>query len=296
VELGGRGAVRHVRQWSLPREGAMMPPTDDPPAMRVTSPDGTAIAVWHTGGGSPLVMVHGVTADHTRWQPLLPWLEPYVTVYTMDRRGRGASGDHPEYDLAREWEDVAAVVDAVADAAGSPVDLYGHSYGGLCAYGAATLTRNLRRLVLYEGWPSEDPSAHALLPGVGQRLAELLAAGEHDAVVEALFRGFGATDEEIAGMRAQPSWRARVAGAPTIPRELAAAAVAHFDPGQAATITVPTLLLTGADSEDPAVRDVPAVAAALPDARVEVIAGQGHLADVLAPEFLAGHLLDFLGG
>lgn len=58
----------------------------------------------------------------------------------MDRRGRGASGDAPDYHLAREFEDVAAVVDAVAEASGSAVDVYGHSFGGLCAFGGATLT------------------------------------------------------------------------------------------------------------------------------------------------------------
>lgn len=260
----------------------------------VTSRDGTEIAYWTTGEGPPLLMVHGVTADHSRWQPVLPCLLPHFTVHGIDRRGRGASGDSPDYRLERELADVVAVVEDIAQATKSPVDLYGHSYGGLCAFGAATLTTHVRRLVLYEGWPSEDPGAHAVLPGVGRQLDKLLAAGEHDALVEALFRGFGATDEEIAGMRAQPSWQARVAAAPTIPRELAAASQAYFDPAQAATITMPTLLLTGANSHDPAVRDAPTVAAALPDARVEVISGQGHLADVLAPETFASHMLAFL--
>ena len=48
----------------------------------------------------------------------LPYLEPYVTVHLLDRPGRGASGDAPEYRLERECEDVAAVVDTVAPAEG----------------------------------------------------------------------------------------------------------------------------------------------------------------------------------
>jgi Alpha/beta hydrolase family len=88
-------------------------------------------------------LVHGAPADHTRWRPLLPYLEPYVTVHALDRRGRGASGDAPEYRLEREFEDVAAVVDAVA-ASGQPVDVYGHSHGGMVAFGAAALTPNVR--------------------------------------------------------------------------------------------------------------------------------------------------------
>jgi pimeloyl-ACP methyl ester carboxylesterase len=56
------------------------------------------------------------------------------TVYAMDRRGRGASGDAPEYALEREFEDVAAAVDALP----GPVYLYGHSFGGVCAVEAGT--------------------------------------------------------------------------------------------------------------------------------------------------------------
>ena len=80
----------------------------------VTSHDHTEIAYWTSGDGPPVVLVHGTPADHTRWRPLLPYLERHVTVHAIDRRGRGASGDAPEYSLQREYEDVAAVVDAVA--------------------------------------------------------------------------------------------------------------------------------------------------------------------------------------
>jgi pimeloyl-ACP methyl ester carboxylesterase len=74
---------------------------------RVVSGDGTAIAYWTSGVGPPLVLVHGTTADPTRWRPLLPYLEPHATVHAIDRRGRGASGDAPDYQVTREFEDVA---------------------------------------------------------------------------------------------------------------------------------------------------------------------------------------------
>jgi pimeloyl-ACP methyl ester carboxylesterase len=68
---------------------------------RVVSGDGTPIADWTSGQGPPLVLVHGTTADHTRWRPLLPYLEPHATVHALDRRGRGASGDAPDYSVVR---------------------------------------------------------------------------------------------------------------------------------------------------------------------------------------------------
>jgi pimeloyl-ACP methyl ester carboxylesterase len=102
----------------------------------VRSADGTSIAVWVAGEGPPLVLVHGSLCDHTRFDSLLAELGDGVTTFAMDRRGFGASGGAPRYDhRAGEFEDVAAVVDAVADRTGEPVALWGHSYGANCAMG-----------------------------------------------------------------------------------------------------------------------------------------------------------------
>jgi pimeloyl-ACP methyl ester carboxylesterase len=271
---------------------------EEPAPRHAVSEDGTQIAYWESGEGPPLVLVHGGTADHARWRPLLPYLEPRAEVHALDRRGRGASGDGPEYHLAREYEDVAAVVAAVADETGAAVDVYGHSYGGLVAFGAAALTTGgIRRLVLYEGWPTLHPEAHALPPGVGERIDDLLAGGRREEALEVVMRDVVLVHEdELRAIRAQPSWPARVAAVHTIRREIRALEEAILDPAQAAKVTAPTLLLTGSESPDPATRDLDAVAAALPDARVGVLEGQGHLADVLAPELFAEHLLGFLRG
>ena len=93
----------------------------------VTTESGTPLAYWRFGKGPPLVMVHGTAADHSRWGPVLPALEERFTVYAVDRRGRGGSGDSDGYAVGREVEDIAAVVDSL----GEPVNLLGHSYGGL---------------------------------------------------------------------------------------------------------------------------------------------------------------------
>jgi pimeloyl-ACP methyl ester carboxylesterase len=77
----------------------------------VRSADGTAIAVSRSGHGPPLVLVHGTAADHTRWAPVLPAFEEHFTVFAMDRRGRGGSGDADGYELGREFADAAAVID-----------------------------------------------------------------------------------------------------------------------------------------------------------------------------------------
>jgi pimeloyl-ACP methyl ester carboxylesterase len=54
------------------------------------------------------------------------------------------------------------------------------------------------------------------------------------------------------------------------------------------------LLLVGEKSSDPSKASVEAVASALPDARILVLEGQEHVADVLAPEIFTEHVFAFL--
>ena len=262
---------------------------------RVVSRDGTEIGYWTSGDGPPLLLVHGTTADHTRWRPLLPYLEPHATVHAIDQRGRGASGDAPDYDVSSEFEDLAAVVDAVAEASGSAVDVLGHSFGGLCAFGGAALTSNICSLVLYEGWPAPNPVARALPPGVEERLDAMLAEGNREAVLETFFREVvKMPEEEFTVYRALPAWQARIAAARTLPRELRANREAPFHPEQAAKLTVPILMMVGGDSPDNIKANPETVAAALPDARITVLDGQQHIAIDLVPEVFAEHLVAFL--
>jgi pimeloyl-ACP methyl ester carboxylesterase len=259
----------------------------------VVSPDGTEIAHTSGGTGPPLLLVHGGVGDHTRWNTLRPLLEAHMTVYAMDRRGRGGSGDQQAWTLEREYEDVAAVVDAIADSTGSAVHVYGHSFGGLCAFGAAIRTSNIDRLVLYEGWPPVDSSAWTPAPELLDRLEALLADGDRDGLLETFLReAVQMPDEEIDAYRAQPSWAGRVAAAHTILREEPAFATSSIDSAHPERITVPTLLLAG--GIQPLDWQAEAVAARLPNARVEVLEGQAHGADILAPEMVADRLLAFL--
>jgi pimeloyl-ACP methyl ester carboxylesterase len=98
--------------------------------MSIASRDDTKIAYARSGDGPPLVLVHGTAADHSRWTSVLAALEQRFTVYAMDRRGRGASGDSADYAIAHEFDDVAALVDSI----GEPVVLLGHSYGAISAH------------------------------------------------------------------------------------------------------------------------------------------------------------------
>ncbi len=264
----------------------------EPALEKTLSRGGTTIGYWRSGHGPALVLVHGTTADASRWAPVLPLLEPHATVYAMDRRGRGASGDGGGggYALLDEAADVAAVVDAVAGANGAPVDVFGHSYGAHCALEATLLTSGMRRLVLYE------PAVAAVSPpGFTDRLAELLDAGRPEEVVVTLLRDLaGLTPDELRATMAAPSWAGRVAAAHTVVRECRAEDDYRLDPARFAGLSVPTMLLTGSDSSPDLAASTAALAAALPGAQVVTMAGQGHVAMLTAPDLFVAELLTFL--
>ena len=104
--------------------------------LEVRAPDGTPIAVEVRGSGPPLVLVHGSIADHTTFEGFVDVLQEHFTTYALDRRGFGDTPDTPDHRIEQDFDDVAAVVAAAADRAGSPVTLFGHSYGAGCALGA----------------------------------------------------------------------------------------------------------------------------------------------------------------
>ncbi len=262
----------------------------DAPAL-ASSADGTPIAYWRSGRGPALVLVHGTTADHTRWQDVLPLLRPHVTVYAMDRRGRGGSGDTPEYSLAREAADVAAVVDTVAHSTTGPVDVLGHSYGATCALEAALLTTNIRRLVLYESGAGTVP----IPPGLIDRMTALIAGGRRAEVVTMVLRDLaGMTEDQLALATAAPSWPHRVAAAHTVVRELRAHDTYRFDPARFAAWTLPTLLLTGSESPPDYAASTALLASALPGARIVTLHGQGHVAMLTAPDLFTREVLTFV--
>ena len=256
----------------------------------ITSKDGTPIAYRHSGEGPPLVLVHGAAADHGRWSPVLPALEECFTVYTIDRRGRGGSGDADGYTMEREAEDIASVVDSI----GEPVNLLGHSYGALASLEAALLARNVRKLVLYD--LGIEVAGQEIYPHeVIDRLEALLDKDDRDGIVVTTMREVaGLPPEVVEHMRSQPVWQARVAAAHTIPRELRAVKAYRFDPGRFGDLRVPTLLLSGGDSPSALRKAAEVAGEALLDSRIVVMPGQGHSAMDTGTDLFTTEVLRFI--
>ncbi len=256
----------------------------------VRSADGTLIAVWSAGVGPPLVVVHGAMSHHATDARFVAELSRRFSTFAMDRRGRGASGDHADHSIEREFEDIAAVVNAVAARTGGPVTLWGHSFGADCAMGAAVLTQNIGHLVLYEpglGMTYPDGSVEAV--------EAALAAGDVEgAAVALLARVVEMSDDEVEQLRSLPTWSDRLAVVPTLPRELTAESGWVYQPGQFEEIKAETLLLAGSDSPPSQTEATERAAAAIPRARIRVLEGHSHIAQRTDPELVAAIVEEFV--
>jgi pimeloyl-ACP methyl ester carboxylesterase len=249
----------------------------------VTSPDGVRIACQVEGEGRPLVMVHGAGSARWSFDLVRPHLQHRFTVWALDRRGRGDSEDGKRYSIEGEFDDVAAVVRE----AGPGALLFGHSYGGLVAAGAAGRLGGVPRLALYEG-----PMGGVLADEAWTaRFEERVEAGDRDPALQDFMSEVGGyTEAEIDAMRGTPAWQARLDASPTVPRELRAERTFGMDALRLGELGAPTLLLVGSESPAWAQRSTEAFAAAIPGAEVFTLEGHGHGASVSAPGLLAAQL------
>lgn len=255
----------------------------------VTSADGTPIGYEASGSGPALVAVHGGTADRTRWQVVTPLLTREHTLWAVDRRGRGLSGDAADYSIGREADDVVALIEA----AGPGSVLLAHSYGATVALAAATRLTGVAGVVLYE--PALETPGNAIVDDATFEEAErLIADGDRDAALTLFFRRvIGLPDEVIDGMRPTPVWAARCAAVHTLTREgYAARAFSLKDAGLAA-LPFPVLVMRG--TESPAWLRAASAAThdAIPGSTLVELDGQAHMAMDTAPEAFAREVLAF---
>lgn len=255
---------------------------------QIMSKDGTAITCWHNGYDEPLLLVHGTADNHAGWTPLLAELESHFQVWTIDRRGRGDSGDNAVYSLQHEAEDIAAVIDGI----GTKVHVFGHSFGGLCALEATLLTKNLASLILYEpplslagsGWTAE----------LDQQMQRLLSAGEKEQVVQSFFRDvLRVTNEELFALQMGSGWSARIAEAHTVLRELQAIDCYQFDTAKFKSFFSPTLLLLGTNSPPRRYQIADTLKNSLSNSQLVLLENQKHSAIRTAPKLLARKVLEF---
>jgi pimeloyl-ACP methyl ester carboxylesterase len=234
-------------------------------------------------------MVHGGICDHFAWYFVVPMLARKFTVYTFDRRGRGASGDTPPYTAEREREDIAAILGAI----GEPVHLLGHSAGGILALEIAERTRDLLSLILYEPGYIVDGAREYPAPEVLKRMQSLLSQGDRDQALRiAMKESAGVSEADIAALASGPAWTRLLAVASGIPNDWMLWQE-QFSPEAAREIRTPALMLMGTESPAWLRQGTQAVHAALPNAQLKLLHGQGHSAMITGPPAFAQAVIEF---
>lgn len=254
----------------------------------ISSKDGTKIACWQCGHGEPLLLIHGTSGDHLTFSPILEKLSQHFSVWSLDRRGRGQSGDADSYCLKSECEDIVSVVEAIGD----KVHIFAHSFGGLCALEATLLTTNIGKLMIYEAPLSLRGSGWS--DTLNQQMQSLLNMGHREELLLLFLREIvKASDKEIGMIKKADTWEERIAAAYTILRELQVIDDYVFDATQFKSMLVPTLLFLG--SESPTRRRVIAntLEQSLPNSSIVELLGHQHGAVRTAPDLLVSEIVKF---
>jgi pimeloyl-ACP methyl ester carboxylesterase len=239
---------------------------------RVQSKDGTTIAFDQLGEGAPLVLVAGASCDRSIDVPIAEALAQHFTVLNYDRRGRGDSTDTLPFAVGREIEDL----DVLLAAAGGSATVVGLSSGGALAAEAAAAGLSFDALVLWEPPFSIDADGVQAAKAYTDELTTLLAGDRRGDALALFMRRVGVPEGMIAGMRQSPYWQLGESLAPTLAYDNAAMGDSTIPVERYGRIAVPTLVLAGSESP-PFLREAAAqVAAAIPDAKHDVLAGQDH--------------------
>ena len=262
----------------------------NPPHWQLEAPRGHAAFVAAVGDASPgspatraprreqLVLLPGMFGDATLWDDVAPRLVDHAAT----RIGR--------IDLD---DSIGEMAESVLAAGPEKFAVAGHSLGGIVALEVVRQApHRVTRLALLNA--SARPPSEAQLAS-WSKARERIAAGEYDEVARELARealpddqgADPAVAERVLGM-------ARGFGAEALSRQLAAQAARPDSRPSLGDISVPTLVLSGANDDVCPVPLQEEAAAGIPSAEHVTVAESGHMAPLESPEAVAGHLIAWL--
>ncbi len=254
----------------------------------VTSSDGTTIAFERSGSGPVLVLVAQALSDRRDNRKFAALLSESFTVVNYDRRGRGASTDAGQWAVAREVDDIEALIDAH----GGTALVFGASSGGVLALdAAAALPSKVAGVVVFEAPVIVDDQRPPVPRELADRIAGLIGEGRRSqAVTEFMKTALGASGFMVGATKLMvPIWRSMVAMAPTTVYDLRLCA--GLQDGQPLTTSrweglgAPVLVLVGSKG-DAFMRTGAAALAAHLGAEHEVVAGAHHATPMMKPSLL----------
>lgn len=252
----------------------------------VTSKDGTSISYTAIGSGPALIHIYGATCFKD-FMPIKQDVKSFAkafTVYSYDRRGRGTSGDTPPWTVQKEVADIEALIDAI----GKPVILYGHSSGAVLALEAAlALGDNITKVVIYDASYISDNAEKPDYQKLEDSVASLVKAGSNGKAVRTFMKGIGMPSVFVSLLPLFPGWKTMKRLAPTILYDIA---LTKETPPlkRLAAISVPVLILAGSKSPKVIAKVQNMLAKAIPGNESRQLEGQDHMvgAGVLLQEIV----------
>ena len=239
----------------------------------VARPDRAKIAWYDEGSGTPVLLIMGLAYPAAAWFRQVPVLAGRHRVLSVDNRGAGASAGAPgaPYTVEMMTDDCLAVLDAagVEDA-----HVVGISMGGLMAQELGlSHPQRVRSLTLMATHPG---IAHAVLP---QEVIDFLGArasmsAEERGEFSIPFNYHPRTPRHLI----EEDWKAREAGTAGPEGYAAQGGTALWSgcdrlPG----LTVPTVVVHGAQDRLVVPENGERIAAAVPDAKLVLVEGANHI-------------------
>ena len=268
--------------------------------MRILKSRGLEIAYLDQGKGPTVIVGHCSSASHKEWLPLIETLTPSWRVIAPDFIGYGRSQAWPEDRVFTGQADVDALLE-LAKKAKRPLHLVGHSYGAALSLQAAReLGPKVKSLVLVEPVAFnllrvEGRPEWAEIERLGRQVLTAVANGEDRAAAAAFMRYWlGRLRWWMSPERFKAAITATI---PKVALEFMIALDADTRLADYASISAPTLLVAGGQTRAPARAVTEMIGATLPNARVSILKGAGHMSPFTHPaevnrlvlEHLAAH-------
>ncbi|MFE9413403.1 alpha/beta fold hydrolase [Streptomyces sp. NPDC006704] len=254
-----------------------------------SSDDGRPITALDDGAGPNLLVVHPGGGDATTWDGVTRHLTDDFRVVRIRRRIYVPEADIAlPHSMAIEAADILAVVDLLEP----PVLLVGHSSGAVAALEAALLAPSaFAGLFLYE---PPMPTKELVAGTAGARARAACDGGDPVEAIRIHLRDIVRMPATMVdALLADQHTRAALSA-------YAAAQIAEDEAIDAlgvgterfATLEAPTTLVEGDLSPSHLRERLADLAAALPNARIVTLTGQGHIAHLAAPGTLANTIRD----
>jgi pimeloyl-ACP methyl ester carboxylesterase len=265
--------------------------------MKQLNLNGIEIAYLDEGKGPTVVIGHCSSASHKEWLPLIETLKSDWRVLAPDFIGYGQSDPWPAEEPFSLDADVNVLL-AIARKAKGKLHLVGHSYGAALSLEAArTLGPRVKSLTLVE-----PVSFHLLRQEGRPEWTEIETLGR--AVLGAVADG----DDRAAAKSFMTYWlgrwrwwlspeRFKSAIEATIPKVALEFGIVVEAPTRLtdyAGITAPTLLIVGGSTRAPTRAVVDLLATTLPNAKVEIVKGAGHMSPFTHPAEINRLIVDHL--